>query len=115
MPNKCVICRFQNIYAMTTVIYTGTESGHYQGACRPQWFFYIPNLNGTDTNVILRFMRDTVSNVESQVFSPNIPGLPWPGIVVKDQLSTNLILAVFLEHLDRIGGDVRGLKDESTE
>ena len=30
-------------------------------------------------------------------------------------LHTHLILAVFLEHLDRIGSDVRGLKDQSAE
>ena len=27
-----------------------TEDGHCQGACRPQWFFYVPIWDGTDIN-----------------------------------------------------------------
>ena len=38
-----------------------TKDSHCQGACRPQWFFYVPNWDGTDINVILRFTRDTQS------------------------------------------------------
>ena len=33
-----------------------TEGGHCQGACRPGWFFYVPNWEKTDVNVILRSM-----------------------------------------------------------
>ena len=45
-----------------------TEDGHCQGACRPQWFFYVPNLDGTDINVILRFTRDTQSPMLTAIF-----------------------------------------------
>jgi len=38
-----------------------TETCHCQGACRLQWFFYVPNWDGTDINVLLRFTRDIQS------------------------------------------------------
>ena len=39
--------------------HSGTEDGHCQGVCRPLWFFYVPNWDGTDINKILRFTMDT--------------------------------------------------------
>ena len=45
-----------------------TEDGHCQGACHPQWFFYVPNWDGTDINVILRFTRDTQSPMLRAIF-----------------------------------------------
>jgi len=43
------------------VFYAGTEGGHCQGACRPQWFFYVPDWDGTDIDVTLWFTRDKQS------------------------------------------------------
>ena len=41
-----------------------TEGGHCQGACRPQWFFYVP-LQVSETappfNVVMRATRATQS------------------------------------------------------
>ena len=31
--------------------YAGTEGDHCQGACRPQWFFYVRNWDGTDIKI----------------------------------------------------------------
>ena len=55
-----------------------TEDGHCQGACRPQWFFYDPNWDGTDINVILRLTRDTQSPMLRARFF--LSQLPVPGI-----------------------------------
>ena len=60
------------------LFYVGTEGGRCQTACHPQWFFYVPNGDGTDINMIIQFMKDTqfLPNVDSQICTPNIPCLP---------------------------------------
>ena len=40
-------------------IYASAVGGHYQAAWRRQWFASLPNSDGTDVNVILRFTRAT--------------------------------------------------------
>ena len=53
-----------------------TESGHCQGACHSQWFFYVP-LQVSETAppfyVVMRAMRDTVSNVEGREINLHRP------------------------------------------
>ena len=38
--------------------YADTEDGHCHGACRSQWFFYVPNWDGSDINDITIDSRD---------------------------------------------------------
>ena len=55
-----------------------TEGGHCQGACRPQWFFYVP-LQVSETAppfyVVMRATRDTQSPMlkSENFFSESLP------------------------------------------
>jgi len=62
--------RLRCIPTIPQLSYAGSEGGNYQGACHPQWFF--------TSQFETKATRDTqFSNVESHVFTTNIP---CPGI-----------------------------------
>ena len=51
-----------HVYGVYIRIFRDTEGGHFQVACYPQWFFYIPTQcqwDGTTIYVVMWAMRDT--------------------------------------------------------
>ena len=65
---------FQNIIAKPTFLYAGTEGGHCQGACHPQWFFYVTR-NTQSLMLRDRFLHQTypcpVRDLNSELCHPS--------------------------------------------